>query len=92
MVLFFGEVEGPLLICPPLRDMGRREISVESLVGCQICPELESLDSNGDRISPKVSTGERQSVAEFEEDELIPVFSCLEYVNASVHQLLEENS
>ena len=24
--------------------------------------------------------------------ELIPVFSCLEYVNASVHQLLEENS
>ena len=50
------------------------------------------LDSNGDRISLKVSTGERQSVAEFEEDELIPVFSCLEYVNVSVHQLLEENS
>ena len=43
------------------------------------------LDSNGDRISLKVSTGERQSVAEFEEDELISVFSCLEYVNASVH-------
>ena len=42
------------------------------------------LDSNGDRISLKVSTGERQSVAEFEEDELMPVFSCLEYV------LLEE--
>ena len=53
--------------------MGRREISVESFVGCQICPELESLDSNGDRISPKVSTGERRSVAEFEEDELVPV-------------------
>ena len=85
-------MEGPLADLSPSEDMGRREISVESLVGCQICPELESLDSNGDRISPKVSTGERRSVAEFEEDELIPVFSCLEYVNASVHQLLEENS
>ena len=61
-------------------------------MGCHNCPELKGLDRNGDRISPKVSTGERRSVAEFEEDELIPVFSCLEYVNASVHQLLEENS
>ena len=52
--------------------MGRREISVESFMGCQICPGLEGLDSNGDRISPKVSTEERRSVAEFEDDELVP--------------------
>ena len=52
--------------------MGRREISVEGFVGCHNCPELKGLDRNGDRISPKVSTGERQSVAEFEGDELLP--------------------
>ena len=52
--------------------MGRREISVESFMGCQICPGLEDLDSNGDRIPPKVSTKERRSVAEFEDDELVP--------------------
>ena len=51
-------MEGPLADLSPSEDMGRREISVESLVGCQICPELESLDSNGDRIPPQVSTGE----------------------------------
>ena len=54
---FPGEVDGPLAGLSSSEDMGRREISVESLVECQICPELESLDSNGDRIPLKVSTG-----------------------------------
>ena len=61
---FPGEVDGPLAGLFSSEDMGGREISLENLVGCQICPKL-GLDSNGDRTSLKVSTGERLSVAEF---------------------------
>ena len=35
---FPGEVDGPLAGLSSSEDMGRREISIESLVGCQICP------------------------------------------------------
>ena len=56
-------MEGPLADLSPSEDIGRREISIESLVGCQICQKL-GLDSNGDRTLLKVSTGERLSVAE----------------------------
>ena len=37
---FPGEVDGPLAGLFSSEDMGRREISIESLVGCHICPKL----------------------------------------------------
>ena len=37
---FPGVVDGPLAGLSSSEDMGRREISIESLVGCQICPKL----------------------------------------------------
>ena len=35
---FPGVVDGPLAGLSSSEDMGRREISIESLVECQICP------------------------------------------------------